>query len=392
MGLVLSAMLVPLGSTMIAVALPAIGSEFQRSAAELTQWLVNSYLVVNLVALAPAGRLGDRWGHRNALALGQVLFGLGCVMPIAWPSFAVLVASRVLMALGGALMVPTVMALLRLSVPPARVHRVLGYFGAMMSFAAAVGPSLGGILVHRFGWEAIFLVNLPPLFLSVFFSVGFFRTQPGERPSPAGASDGKTSSLALFRDRGFLAGCAMVALLNLGMYTLLFELPFLLQLLYQWGPGRSGQFMTVFMLSMMVGSAAGGRFAEFAGARAACLAGSLVSAAGVGSLWFLAPGSGELALAAGLLMAGAGVGLANGPSNSAALATIARAMTGVAAGVLSSCRYLGGVLGITVLAILLSAPAAAALEQHRLALALLAGFLLLAAFVSLSLPGRAKSG
>jgi MFS family permease len=56
MGLGLSAMLVPLGSTMIAVALPAIGSEFSRTPGELTQWLVNSYLMINIIALGPAGK------------------------------------------------------------------------------------------------------------------------------------------------------------------------------------------------------------------------------------------------------------------------------------------------------------------------------------------------
>ena len=61
-GLGLSAMLVPLGSTMIAVALPAIGAEFSRTPGELTQWLVNSYLLINIVALGPSGKLGDHWG------------------------------------------------------------------------------------------------------------------------------------------------------------------------------------------------------------------------------------------------------------------------------------------------------------------------------------------
>ena len=55
-------MLVPLGSTMIAVALPAIGADFHRSASDLTLWLVNGYLLVNILALGPGGKLGDRWG------------------------------------------------------------------------------------------------------------------------------------------------------------------------------------------------------------------------------------------------------------------------------------------------------------------------------------------
>ena len=71
MGLGLSAMLVPLGSTMIAVALPSIGLDFARPPGELTQWLVNSYLLISIVALGPGGKLGDYWGYQNTLRLGQ---------------------------------------------------------------------------------------------------------------------------------------------------------------------------------------------------------------------------------------------------------------------------------------------------------------------------------
>ena len=389
LGLGLAAMLVPLGSTMIAVALPAIGSEFQRSASESTQWLVNSYLLVNIVALWPAGKLGDRWGYAKVLRLGQFLFGVGCVLPMVWPAFGTLVASRVLMALGGALMVPTVMASFRIAVPAERVARVLGYFGAMMTFAAAVGPFLGGLLVHRFGWGSIFLVNLPPLLASVYFSLGFFRNQePHGVPPRDGA--GPLPSPALFSQRSFVAGCAIVALLNLGMYTLLFELPFLLQALYRAGAEHSGHLMSAFMLSMMAGSALGGRASEVIGARAACASGSLLSAAGFASLSLLSPGGGAWPAVAGLVLAGAGLGFANGPAHGAALATIARTTTGAASGVLAISRYVGGIVGITLLSVLLAAPGAAqSLAQHHRAVLVLGTFVLGAALVAFwGLPRR----
>ena len=372
----LAAMLVPLGSTMIAVALPAIGTEFQRSASELTQWLVVSYLLVNIAALGPAGKLGDRWGYANALRLGQSLFGVGCLLPIVWPSFGTLVASRVLMALGGALMVPTVMALFRTAVPPERLARVFGYFGAMMTFAAAVGPSLGGMLVQRFGWGAIFLVNLPPLLASVYFSLGM---QAASSQDNTGRARGPT----LFSDRSFAAGCAIVALLNLGMYTLLFELPYLLQAFNKAGPERAGQLMSVFMVSMMAGSALGGRASELIGARAACASGSLLSAAGFASITLLSPGAGAMPLSVALVLAGVGLGFANGPAHGAALATIGRATSGTASGLLATSRYAGGIVGITLLSMLLEAPGAAqSLAHHDRVVLVLAAFVLGAALVS----------
>jgi MFS family permease len=435
MGLGLSAMLVPLGSTMIAVALPAIGSDYSRTPAELTRWLVNSYLLINIVALGPAGKLGDHWGYRNTLRLGQWIFGAGCLLPVVFHFFGALVASRVLMALGGAMMVPTVMAVFKVTVPAARRHRVFGYLGAMMGFAAALGPSLGGWLVHHFGWSAIFLMNLPPLLLSALFSVGFFKgAQLHEQPAAGFGFDwtgtllmacallglvtgmkgdplllvpalmllglfiwweGRTPhplmNLKLFSDRSFAAGCAMVGLQNLGMYALLFQLPYLLKLLYQWGPERSGHFMTAFMVSMMAASVLGGRVAETVGVRTTCVTGSLISAAGLYWLSNLTPDENELHIMAGLVLGGAGLGLANGPSQSAAMATIDRATSGIASGVLSTCRYLGGVVGISVLGLLLSAPASAeSLGQYRQAILVFAGSFLIAAMVSLLLPRRLK--
>ena len=424
-GLGLSAMLVPLGSTMIAVALPAIGVEFARAPGDLTQWLVNSYLLINVVALGPAGKLADQWGYKNALRLGQVIFGLGCVLPIVLHFFEALVVSRVLMALGGALMVPTVMAVVKITVPAEKRHRVFGYFGAMMGFAAALGPSLGGFLVHQFGWASIFWMNLPPLLFSIYFSREFFRDRVHATSIVAFTFDWRGTLLmagglvclviglkdhslllvpaailllafiwwqrkaaqplidtALFANRHFAAGCAIVALQNLSMYALLFQLPFLLTLLYQWGPQQSGYYMTSFMISMMAASALGGRVAEKIGVRATCVIGALISCIGLYWLSNLVPGKDPLHVVGGLVLGGTGLGLGNGPSQSAAMATVDMKLSGIASGVISTCRYLGGVTGISILGMLLAAPASAqSLAQYHQAILVFAGAFLVAAAV-----------
>jgi MFS family permease len=428
----LSAMLVPLGSTMIAVALPSIGLQFNRAPGELTQWLVNSYLLIGIVGQSPAGRLADSWGYRSALRLGQVMMGTGSLLAILFPSFDAVIASRVLMALGGAFMVPTVMAVLRLSVPVERRHRVFGYFAALMGFAAALGPSLGGLLVRHFGWRSIFVMNLPPLLLSVALSWNLFREEAQVKPEARSSFDwagtllmsaalvflvtglkgrslllvpalaafgvflwwerrtpGPVVDLTLFARRSFAAGCAMVGLQNLGMYALLFQLPYLLKLLYQWGPDHAGPFMTSFMVAMMGASALGGRIAEKVGVKATCLAGSLMSLGGMLLLSALTAGEDWHRIMGALVLGGAGLGLANGPSQSAALGAIERNQSGLASGVLSTCRYLGGVIGISILGLLLSSPhSAASLFRHRLVTLVFAGSFAVAASVSLLLPGR----
>jgi nitrate/nitrite transporter NarK len=195
--------------------------------------------------------------------------------------------------------------------------------------------------------------------------------------------------LKLFSDRAFSAGCAIVGLQNLAMYALLFQLPYLLKLLYEWGPEQSGHYMTTFMVSMMAGSMLGGRMAEKAGVRATCVAGALIAASGFAWLSMLAPGKDTLHVALGLVLGGSGLGLANGPSQSAAMATVDRAMSGIASGVISTCRYIGGVIGISVLALLLSSSASAqSLAQYHQAILVLTGSLFLAAVASMWLPAH----
>ncbi|HSV14594.1 MAG TPA: MFS transporter [Tepidisphaeraceae bacterium] len=426
-------MLIPLGSTMIAVALPSIGTEFGRAPAELTTWLVTSYLLVSVIGQGPGGKIGDYWGYRRTIFLGQCIFGVGSLLGLL-DFFAAVVASRVLMALGGAFMVPTVMAVFKITVPAALRHRVFGYFGAMMTLAAAVGPMLGGVLVHQFGWKSIFLMNLPPLILSALLSKKFFSEHLHEPPTAAFRYDwqgsvlmtcgltclvlafknrmelmvpavgflaaflwweGRTAqpliNLKLFSNRFFSAGCAMVALQNLAMYALLFQLPFLLKLLYGWGPERAGPFMTAFMVSMMTASALGGRVAERAGVRATCVMGSIISVAGLYWLSTLAPGEESMHVIWGLVFGGAGLGLANGPSQSAAMSTVDNRQSGIASGVLSTCRYLGGIIGVSILGLLLSTgDAAPTLGDYHMALMIFTGAFVIAASVALRLPGHAR--
>ncbi len=79
-GMFLAASLSPLGSTMIAVALPSIGRELGVASGELTQWLVSSYLIVGIATMSPGGKLGDRIGHRHVLIIGMVIYGMGSIL------------------------------------------------------------------------------------------------------------------------------------------------------------------------------------------------------------------------------------------------------------------------------------------------------------------------
>ena len=141
-----------LDTTIVAVALPAIERDLGFDAATL-QWVVTAYTLAFGGLLIPAGRAGDLFGHRRLFAAGLALFtaaSAGCALAAA-P--AVLVGLRALQGAGSALMTPAALALLR--------GRSIGVWTAAAAGGGASGWVLGGILTERYGWPAIFVVNVP---------------------------------------------------------------------------------------------------------------------------------------------------------------------------------------------------------------------------------------
>jgi MFS family permease len=413
MGLLLSAALVPLGSTAIAVALGDVARDFAAEPAALTQWLVNSYLVVGVVLQSPAGKLCDRWGLRRALAAGQVLFAAGALLGAVSGTLALLVGARVLMAAGGALLVPGTMAALRSATEPSGRARLFGVAGAAMGLAAALGPLLGGVLTDTFGWRAIFLVNVPllagaaPLLRrlpagpprhrgahfdwrgSALLACGLGLAVWGSRATgvPAAAllalgagalfcfvmverrAPDPVVDLALFRSQPFAAGVLVIALHNCVMYALIFQLPFFFRSALGSGATESGRMLLMMMLSMVACSPLGGQAAERFGARAVATLGTFILLSGLLLLSRIGGFHHPLDAVPALLLIGAGLGLATPAAQAAALGSIPDARSGMAAGALSSVRYLGGVVGIVTLGLLLgdgsAADAFASLHAHE---------------------------
>jgi MFS family permease len=128
-GMLLAASLAPLGSTMIAVALPGIGRDIRAETADLTQWLVATYLITSIALQSPGGKLGDLIGHGRGVVLGLTLVAMGGVLGVLVSDVHALGAARILMAAGGAAIVPATMAILRNQTAADRRARVFGVFG-----------------------------------------------------------------------------------------------------------------------------------------------------------------------------------------------------------------------------------------------------------------------
>jgi MFS family permease len=377
---------------------------------------VTAYLAVSIIAQSPAGKLADLLGYSRVLTLGRGAFGLGALLAAFSPNLAVLASGRVLMALGGALAIPTVFAELRNSVPHARRGRIFGIFGAIMGAAAATGPLIGGFLTSRFGWHSVFVVNVPVVLLSfilvpptrevvkraaarfdfagslllgiaVLLLVGSVeRTDPFLALGAAIAlavfivrelrAADPVLDVRLFTHPAFAAGSAIVALQNLAMYSMVYLVPFLLT---GTGPSATGRMLLLFTAAMVLLSPIGGRLSDAIGSRIVALTGALIGTAG--AILFVTRG--ETMLVAALVLMGAGIGISTSPSQAAAMSAIAGSQAGVASGALSTMRYVGGVIGGGLVALI-----AGAGMLHDARMYVFPAVLFLSAIVALGLPGR----
>ncbi|MFD0342706.1 MFS transporter [Streptomyces sp. NPDC127117] len=159
--LCLSLLLVALDSTVLHVAVPAVTEDLKPSAVGLL-WIVDAYPLVCASLLILFGTLGDRVGRRRVLLLGYALFGVASAVAAMADSPAVLIVARALLGVGGAMIMPATLSILRQVFPDRRERAVaIGIWTAVAAVGAATGPVIGGFLVEHFWWGSVFLINVP---------------------------------------------------------------------------------------------------------------------------------------------------------------------------------------------------------------------------------------
>src|SRR6187200_2600815 len=157
----MSLLIVGLDATIVNVALPAIQRSFHSTLSGL-QWIVDAYTLVLASLLMLAGSTADRLGRRRVFQAGLVLFSLGSLLCALAPSLELLICFRVVQAVGGAMLTPVAMSIVRnVFEDPRERAQAIGVWGAVFGISMALGPVLGGFLVSGISWRAIFLVNLP---------------------------------------------------------------------------------------------------------------------------------------------------------------------------------------------------------------------------------------
>jgi EmrB/QacA subfamily drug resistance transporter len=411
LGLASGAILVPLNSTMLAVALPSVMAEFHVGAATVAS-LVTLYLGAVAIALPASGSLGDRFGHRRVFLVGVGAFALASALAATAVSFEVLALSRVLQALSGALVSTSSVALLRAMAPADRRGSAFGLFDMLVSTSAAIGPLVGGLLVGGLGWRSMFVIAVP---VAIFAAVAVgmvVRPRPVLTASAAGPTDtlgpadrpvaprpidlpglgllagflvslllglrglesGGPEALAvlaaplflvafvwfelrtthpavdprLFASRSFAAAVVGVFGATVILHATLVLVPLLVQGLQNGNAQTSGFVLLGISALGAIAAPIGGRMSDAVGRRQPAVLGMLGSAVGLAGLWLVAPQASTLLLGLLLALVGFGMGMSGSPRQTAAIEMIEPERVGMAAGTYLTGRYIGGALGATL--------------------------------------------
>jgi EmrB/QacA subfamily drug resistance transporter len=177
-----SLFIVYIDNTIVNVALPSIGREFHTTLSGL-KWIVDGYTLVLASLLMLSGSMADRIGRRRVFMTGLTLFVLGSLACSLAPSLVWLVFFRMLQGIGGSMLNPVAMSIIRNTFEDDRERaQAIGVWGAVVGIALALGPIIGGLLVQSVGWRSIFWVNIPVGIIAIVLTVAYIPESRSPRP------------------------------------------------------------------------------------------------------------------------------------------------------------------------------------------------------------------
>jgi EmrB/QacA subfamily drug resistance transporter len=438
----LAAFMASLDLFIVNVALPRLGSDLHEPSLSTLSWVLNGYAIVYAALLVPFGRLADRYGRKGGFLLGLAVFTLASAGCAAVGNVGWLVFFRVVQAAGAALLTPTSLGLLLTATPAADRVRAVRIWAATGALAAAAGPAVGGVLVEA-SWRWVFLINLPVGALTVLWAARVVPASRDERraalPDLLGAailtaaigalalglvkgtdwgwtSAGTLGSLvasvvggawfsirslrhpspvvspALVRVRSFAMANVTAIAFSVAFAANLLASTLWMQEVWGYSAIRTG-------LGIAVGPAMVPLFAAIAQKLSGRISAGVLTSIGcllfgvavllVGLRLTLTPSYASVILP-GMLVGGAGVGLALPTILSTATADLPVHSSATGSAVVNMSRQVGAVLGIAVLVAVLGTPqgADAALDAFTRSWVVVGGVSALAALVALGMTPR----
>jgi len=394
----LALVLTAMDATIVNIALPAIRGDLHASVAEL-QWSIDAYTIVVASFLLLAGSIADRFGRRKTFQVGLLVFSVGSLLCSVAPNARVLVASRVLQALGGAMLNPVAMSIIvNTFLDPKERARAVGIWGAAFGVAMAAGPLLGGLLVEIAGWRSIFWINIPIGVIALALTARFVRESRSERPRQfdvlaqvlvitalfaltsavidgrhagwtswpiaAGFATAIASAVGLvawesrhreplldprfFRSLPFAAATLVAVLAFAAFSGFLFLNSLYLQESRGLSASQAGLATLPIALALMVCSPLSGRLVAAGRARVALVVAGGAIAMGALLLTVLAQDTPLASLLGAYGIFGIGLGTVNAPITNTAVSGMPRSHAGLASAVASTSRQVGASLGVAL--------------------------------------------
>ncbi len=395
----MSLLIVGLDTTIVNVALPSIRASFHASVTGL-QWTIDAYTLVLASLLMLAGSTADRVGRRRIFQLGLFVFALGSLLCGLAPSLALLVAARVLQAIGGSMLNPVAMSIVRnVFEDPRERAAAIGLWGGVFGLSMALGPVVGGALVDSVGWRAVFFVNVPIGLAAIALTAAFVPESRAPRPrrlDPVGQAlviaalstltyaiiegprTGWSSTeivglfvfsivcfsvlvryelhrseplveMRFFRSAPFSGASAIAVCMFAAIGGFLFLNTLYLQDVRHLSPLQAGLYMLPMAGVMLVFAPLSGRLIGRYGARPSLTVGAGAVIIASVMLTGLSPSTPVGFLLAAYFLFGLGSGLVNPPITNTAVSGMPPAQAGVAAAIASTSRQVGMTLGVAVI-------------------------------------------
>jgi EmrB/QacA subfamily drug resistance transporter len=394
----LSLVLVVMSVSGLNTALPTIQRDLGASASEL-QWIVDAYAVLFAGLLLSAGAIGDRFGRRGALLGGLAVFGLGSLLGGLASNASQLIASRAVMGIGAAFIMPATLSLITSIFPPEERPRAIAVWAGFAGAGASIGPIVTGGLLEGFWWGSTLLVNVPVVVAIVAAVAAFAPNSRDDTRTPLdpvgavlslvglsslifaiiqGPEDGWTSGLVmaaflvagvvlasfvvwerrsdhpmlpltLFRDRRFSTGSGVITIAFFVMFGFFFLITQYLQFARGYSALEAGLAGLPASLAFLVFSPRSAGLVERYGAHRVMALGLAIVAGAFGLLTTLTTDTPYVVIGAAFALLGAGMSITAAPATSEIMTSVPLSKAGVGSAVNDTTRELGGALGIALL-------------------------------------------
>jgi len=397
--LCLCAFAVNVDTTLVNVALPTLVQELGAGTREL-QWIVDAYTLTFAALVLGCGALSDRYGRREALLVGLVIYGIGNGLAALTDSAEALIATRAVMGVGAAVIFPTTLSIIvQVFTDRAGRAQAIGLWGASTGLAVALGPIVGGALLESASWQATFAAKVPVALAALALVLAVVPTsrdpstprldRPGlglsalaiglvvyaviEAPEAgwtsartlatfaAGATalglfvwwEARTPApmldLTLFRSARFSAASASVTVAFFALAGFIFLITQYFQFLKGYGPLETGLRLLPVATFVAVMSVLGTKLAVRIGNKLVISAGLVFLAAAYGWISTVQVATSYAEIAGQMVLLGSGMGLTGAPATESIMGAVSTAKAGIGSAINDTTRELGATLGVAVI-------------------------------------------